>query len=778
MIMLAPMDDITGKKFSLQDWVMKRAANQSGSIMPPLSMRQSVSNGTAHGMSYKSYGEDEPEMDVKPFSNVSRPTPSLLGRALENLDKQDRSEKQDEPKEKVVSTVALATVATASQNGAAPFQQLQIVKLLTDLGDRLRQSEKEREILWKELDTCRKQIEDIGNREGKKGEEYSSLEGQIKEREQLIKDLQEKQSALEQKLADQALVIESSKQDHAKLQEKMSSVETSTGSAIVRVEDAIAENQKLSKRVEQLGQDKARLLQKLDHMEETLAQTQDTLKAKALVLLTDQALASRTNLPQTPAWTGNDTLKMSTPAAAPDVAAKPEPVTNPLNDLVSTMAAARARVKRPISYNSGLLVGLVLLGIVGGVILSRLNFDTMFAPAPDKQNSIESQSSFPADKQDKADDKVSALSQNQIVSQIATLANQIEPSSYGKGEPVTITDGFIPPVFDSAQAAQDKAVKNFEDSLPKGDASDRLSADPRLPARFRDLEARALDGDANAQHDLAAIYTAGQTGVKINYTKAAQWFEEASYQGVSNAQYNLAVLYHQGLGVSKDTKKAIELYRVAAANGHAEADYNLAIAYVEGVGTEYNPQVAAVYFQKAAAGGIVEAAYNLGLLHENGLLGESQPDEAVFWYTLAADKGNAEAQKALKQIKVQLSMSNEDAARIVARIASEKPGFTNEDGQAALPEALVERPAAEHQDNIAITGVPDSAILFQVQQQLSQMGLYLGPVSGVPSPKITQAIKDYQKNNGLRVDGKATDDLLVHMLASSVQHISPAEGQE
>lgn len=45
--------------------------------------------------------------------------------------------------------------------------------------------------------------------------------------------------------------------------------------------------------------------------------------------------------------------------------------------------------------------------------------------------------------------------------------------------------------------------------------------------------------------------------------------------GDPDAQYNLAYLYENGLGVPKDEAKALELYQQAAAQGHSAAQDNL-----------------------------------------------------------------------------------------------------------------------------------------------------------------------------------------------------------
>ena len=61
-----------------------------------------------------------------------------------------------------------------------------------------------------------------------------------------------------------------------------------------------------------------------------------------------------------------------------------------------------------------------------------------------------------------------------------------------------------------------------------------LKPDPDLPPLVKEVEQKALSGVAEAQHDLAAIYTAGHSGVRQDYPSAVQWFEQDAAQGVPN----------------------------------------------------------------------------------------------------------------------------------------------------------------------------------------------------------------------------------------------------
>lgn len=197
-------------------------------------------------------------------------------------------------------------------------------------------------------------------------------------------------------------------------------------------------------------------------------------------------------------------------------------------------------------------------------------------------------------------------------------------------------------------------------------------ADADLPEAMRPVEEQALGGVAEAQHDLAAIYTAGHGGVAQDYKRAAYWFEKAAKNGIANGAYNLAVLYHQGLGLDADLNKAVQWYKAAATMGHPEAQYNLGIAHIEGVGVSYDPFKATAYFEQAASNQVIEAAYNLGLIHENGLLGEPKPDEASMWYKMAADQGSPEARAAIQQLAKSMNVGLDEINRLADSLQAAK----------------------------------------------------------------------------------------------------------
>lgn len=99
-----------------------------------------------------------------------------------------------------------------------------------------------------------------------------------------------------------------------------------------------------------------------------------------------------------------------------------------------------------------------------------------------------------------------------------------------------------------------------------------LYAFPRItPALERDegfqrVVARAENGDAQAQTDLAVKYEHGE-GVARNFSLALRYYCLAARQGYVKAQYNLGWMYANGRGVPRDDAIAAAWFKLAASRG-------------------------------------------------------------------------------------------------------------------------------------------------------------------------------------------------------------------
>ena len=80
----------------------------------------------------------------------------------------------------------------------------------------------------------------------------------------------------------------------------------------------------------------------------------------------------------------------------------------------------------------------------------------------------------------------------------------------------------------------------------------------------------AEQGNAVAQYNLALMYDNGE-GVTLDDAEAVKWYRKAAEQENANAQSNLGVMYYNGEGVLQDTIAAHMWLNIAAANGNTNA---------------------------------------------------------------------------------------------------------------------------------------------------------------------------------------------------------------
>lgn len=673
-----------------------------------------------------------------------------------------------------------------AEEGRSDERQQQMVGLLGQLGERLKRSEDERDEIWKELQEYRKLIADIEDKTANSEKVFLSVQNKLSRAEKIEEDLSKRQDALEKSQKDHFKKLAEAAKSDPEILKRLDDSEALAAHLLEKLEASDAQQKRLDRRIEKITQDRVRIARKLERLEETVLETQDVLRAKALVLLTDQSIAAQTALPQIPATVGErPAIEHTDGETSSDGAPLWQRVLNPqavattamvVVALLAGWTVSEIQRGRPASVDGVETIRLASVepdaassvaelsgGQTGSVwanleerIAAHVAGGENDASAMPTSESLLEEVPVEALESGDYDENALALAMELDPEAVAARLNEIEPSAPGVAGEVEEAMEDAPAEAATRMPAPAKVreaslTKSVETQPPKADLRATMAPDKELPDVIKEIEKQAYDGIATAQHDLAAIYTAGHGGVKQNYEKAAFWFRQAAEQGIANARYNLGVLYHQGLGVRQDVSAAINWYQRAAELDHPEAQYNLGIAYIEGIGVPYDPQKAAMYFEYAADQDIMEAAYNLGLIHENGLLGDVSPEAALLWYKMAADAGSAEARRAMEQLAKTLKIDPSDVDRLVERNRAGVTGGVVPDGRS------VGRVAA-----LAADGA--GGVVYDVQNQLIALGLFPGPADGVAGQQTADAIRVYQSRNGLPVDGKASESLLGHML--------------
>jgi len=162
-------------------------------------------------------------------------------------------------------------------------------------------------------------------------------------------------------------------------------------------------------------------------------------------------------------------------------------------------------------------------------------------------------------------------------------------------------------------------------------------------------EEAAWNGDSESQFKLAILYAQGQ-GVKRDIRTSVNWLQSAADQGHLEAQYNLASAFQYGNGVKVDVETAFNWYLVSANNGFAKSQRNLAHMFETGTGVDVDFDSAYLWFLKSAEQGITGSQLKVGMMLLEGKGTNPDEEQAVTWIRQSAERGNADAQFALGSI--------------------------------------------------------------------------------------------------------------------------------
>jgi hypothetical protein len=95
-----------------------------------------------------------------------------------------------------------------------------------------------------------------------------------------------------------------------------------------------------------------------------------------------------------------------------------------------------------------------------------------------------------------------------------------------------------------------------------------------------------------------------------------------------------------------------------------------------------------------------------------------------------------------------------------------------------VPSSRVTTFRIEHSDPQSTASIPDKGVelqdrtVFSLQREMHARGLYRGDVDGVFGPQTANAIRAYEKSQGLAVTGEPTDALLVHLMISKLDAVA------
>jgi len=146
----------------------------------------------------------------------------------------------------------------------------------------------------------------------------------------------------------------------------------------------------------------------------------------------------------------------------------------------------------------------------------------------------------------------------------------------------------------------------------------------------------ALAAALPARADLEAGIAAARAG---DYAAALREWRPLAEKGHRDAQFNLGLLYENGLGVPADGAEAVRWYRRAAEQNDRQAQAYLAEMYSQGLGVERDDREALHWYRTAAERGHAASQYNVGLFYATGRGTAPSDVQAVAWITVAEENG-------------------------------------------------------------------------------------------------------------------------------------------
>jgi localization factor PodJL len=311
----------------------------------------------------------------------------------------------------------------------------------------------------------------------------------------------------------------------------------------------------------------------------------------------------------------------------------------------------------------------------------------------------------------------------------------------------------------------DSGMVSGGDDILTGSLSAAMAVTPMAPGDVTleevigtaKLREAASVGDPNAQFVIATRYLNGEN-VPIDYAKAAYWYGKAAAAGLAPAQYRVATLFERGKGVNKDMNAALSWYERAGELGNVKAMHNAAViaAGNEAGGPDYKR--AYKWFSMAAAHGLKDSEFNFAVLIERGLGTKPDPVEALFWYSAAAAQQDPDAQAHVEALTKTLSPATveEIKTRLQNWVPDRGPDAANvvaiDDSAWSGGEQKQEQSAVEPKDPVMTT-----------QSLLGKLGYNVGAPDGKMGGRTANAIRLFQLQEGMKVTGEISPELISAM---------------
>lgn len=176
---------------------------------------------------------------------------------------------------------------------------------------------------------------------------------------------------------------------------------------------------------------------------------------------------------------------------------------------------------------------------------------------------------------------------------------------------------------------------------------------------------------------LFLIFTAVVSDAKADaYLRGFQALEQKDYKtalyflslfaanGDARANYNLGIMYREGLGVGQNDVEALAHFIAAAENGHMLSKYAVARAFLRGRGSDIDVKAALHYFKEATLLGHAISPAEISRIFSEGKLIKKDIVSAYFWLSIARDRNALGAAENLEKLSRLMSADQKQEAAL------------------------------------------------------------------------------------------------------------------
>lgn len=270
----------------------------------------------------------------------------------------------------------------------------------------------------------------------------------------------------------------------------------------------------------------------------------------------------------------------------------------------------------------------------------------------------------------------------------------------------------------------------------------------------------AENNDPYAQYTAGVLLLSGEAPIVQDHAKGVELIEKAAASGLSNAQFDLGMLYLGSNFVTKDVNKGIDLLEKASAAGNTIAQTSLGTIYYQGQLVPKDEKKALLHLQAAAVKGDTEAQFNTGYFYQNGIGTKGLKDEerlvtdelveqhkvsgnvmtdeqiGIYWIRKAADAGHSMAQANLAMLILNGKAAGSESEAVALLKKASDSGLV--DAQYTLGTLYFGGKAGLAKDvNKGVDLVKKAADQGYVMAQMELGMLYLNGDSGVAQNKTT-----------------------------------------